>query len=43
MLNNQLIQDPKNYADATLSGTPKIVEMKIGGVSYYVKVYPTKT
>jgi hypothetical protein len=43
LLNDQLLQDPKNLADATLSGTPKIVEIKIGGVSYYVKVYPTKT
>jgi len=36
------IYDPKNYVDATLSGTPKIVEIKIGGVSYFFKVYPTK-
>jgi hypothetical protein len=42
-MNSRYLLDPKNYVDATLSGTPKIVEIKIGGVSYYVKVYPTKT
>jgi len=35
-----LIYDPSNQGDATLSGTPKIVEIKIDGVSYYFKVYP---
>lgn len=37
------IANPKNHADATLSGTPKVVEIDIGGTPYYFKVYPTKT
>ena len=36
-----LMYDPSNFTDNTLSGTPKIVEIKIDGVSYYFKVYPT--
>jgi hypothetical protein len=41
--NGQLLKDPKNYADATLSGTPIIVAIDIGGSEYYTKFYPTKT
>jgi hypothetical protein len=37
------IEDMKNWTDATLSGTAKLVEILIGGVPYYFKVYPTKT
>lgn len=37
------IKDIKNHADATLSGTPKIIELLIGSTPYYFKVYPTKT
>jgi len=42
-LNSYFHKKPKNYPDATLSGTPKIVEIKIDGQSYYFKVYPTKS
>lgn len=42
-INNLILKNPKNHADATLSGTPKIIETKIGSTSYYHKVYPTKT
>jgi hypothetical protein len=42
MKNNQ-IKNPLNEADATLSGTPKLVKIDIDGVPYYFKVYPTKT
>ena len=37
------IKDIKNHADATLSGTPKVIELLIGATSYYFKAYPTKT
>jgi len=40
---NKPIKDIKNHADATLSGTPRIVEFLIGNTPYYFKVYPTKT
>lgn len=30
------------YADATLSGTPIIIKVDIGGTPYYFKAYPTK-
>lgn len=30
------------YADATLSGTPIIIRIDIGGTPYYFKAYPTK-
>ena len=37
------IKNPLSYNDATLSGTPKIVEIVVGNDVYYFKVYPTKT
>lgn len=37
------IKNIKNHADATLSGTPRVVELLIGATPYYFKVYPTKT
>lgn len=40
---SQPIQNPKNHVDATLSGTPKLVEFWIGTTPYYFKIYPTKT
>ncbi len=40
---NLPIKNIKNHADATLSGTPKIIEFLIGATPYYFKVYPTKT
>lgn len=40
---NLPLKDIKNHADATLSGTPKVIELLIGATSYYFKVYPTKT
>jgi len=40
---NLPIRDIKNHDDATLSGTPKILEFNIGGTPYYVKAYPTKS
>lgn len=42
-IKNKVLKDIKNYDDATLSGTPKIIEFNLGGTSYYVKAYPTKT
>jgi len=39
----QTLDDLKNHADATLSGTPKLIEFKINDQSYYFKVYPIKT
>ena len=38
-----LLHNLKIHVDATLSGTPKIIEIDIDGTSYYAKVYPTKT
>jgi hypothetical protein len=40
--NDNILKDPKNHAASALSGTKKLVEIDIGGVSYYVEVYPTK-
>jgi len=34
-LKNHTIKDIKNYNDATLSGTPKIIEINIGGYHLY--------
>lgn len=42
-VHNLPIKDIKNHADATLSGTPKLIELLIGTTPYYFKVYPTKT
>jgi len=42
-LKNHTIKDIKNYNDATLSGTPKIIEINIGGTPYYIKAYPNKS
>lgn len=42
-LQDNTIMDITNHADATLSGTPKLTELDIGGTPYYFKVYPTKT
>jgi len=42
-LNFYRIWNPYNQPDATLSGTPKIVEVEINGNLYYFKVYPNKT
>ena len=39
---NLPIKDLKNHPDATLSGTPKVVELLIGSTPYYFKVYPSK-
>ena len=39
--NNQVLKDPKNTTGA-LTGTPKVVEIDIGGVPYYFEVLPTK-
>jgi len=40
---NKPIKDIKNYDDATLSGTPKIIEINLGGTPYYIKAYPNKS
>lgn len=37
------IENMKNWADASLSGTPKLMEVLIDGTSYFWKVYPTRT
>ena len=42
-LNNNVLKDPLNEADATLSGTPLLVHVMIGATPYYFKIYPTKT
>ena len=42
-LHNKVIKDIKNYDDATLSGTPKIIEFNLGGTPYYIKAYPNKS
>lgn len=39
---NRVLKDPKNHAASALSGTKKLVEIDIGGASYYFEVYPTK-
>lgn len=41
-LNDGIIKDPKNHVHSALSGTKKLVEIDIGGASYYFEVYPTK-
>ena len=41
--NGFVISNPKNAAAGTLSGTALNVEISIGGVPYYLAVYPTKT
>ena len=37
------IENMRNWDDATLSGTAKLMEVLINGVSYFFKVYPTRT
>lgn len=39
--NSQVLKDLKNTTGA-LTGTPKVVEIDIGGVPYYFEVLPTK-
>jgi hypothetical protein len=41
-MNTNIIKNPKNHVNSALSGTQKLVEIDIGGTSYYFKVYPTK-
>jgi hypothetical protein len=40
---DKIIYNPYNVPDATLSGTPLMVQIDVGGVPYYFKIYPTKT
>jgi len=42
-MNDNEIKNPANEADATLSGTAKLIKIDIGGTPYYIKAYPTKT
>lgn len=35
-----VLKDIKNLPDGAFSGTPKVVEVNIGGTAYYLKVYP---
>ena len=42
-LNLYRMWNPYNQPDATLSGTPKLIEIDLGGSFYYFKAYPTKT
>lgn len=42
VMNDGLLVDPKNHADATLSGTEIIIEIEVNGSPYYFKVSPTK-
>ena len=42
-VDNIPIKNIKNHADATLSGTPRIIELLIDTTPYFFKVYPTKT
>ena len=37
------IKNPTSFADGTLSGTPKLIEVVLGATPYYFKAYPTKT
>ena len=37
------IVNMESYDDATLSGTPKVIGIRLGTTPYYFKVYPTKT
>jgi hypothetical protein len=39
---NNPVKDMKNHAASALSGTKKLIEIDIGGTSYYFEVYPTK-
>jgi hypothetical protein len=41
-MKDNIVKDPKNHALSALSGTIKLVEIDIGGVPYYFKVWPTK-
>jgi hypothetical protein len=41
-IKNHKLKNPKNHAASALSGTKKLVEIDIGGTSYYFEVYPTK-
>lgn len=41
-IHDLIVKNPKNHAASALSGTKKVVEIDIGGVSYYFEVYPTK-
>jgi len=42
-IKNKVLKNIKNYDDATLSGTPKIIEINLGGTPYYIKAYPSKS
>ena len=37
---NLILQNPSN---ADLSGDPIVIEVKVNGTPYYIKVYPTKS
>ena len=39
-IKNKPIKNIKYHNDATLSGTPKIIEFNLGSTPYYVKAYP---
>lgn len=41
-INNCIMKNIKNHAASALSGTKKLIEIDIGGVPYYIEVYPTK-
>lgn len=41
-INNLIIKNPKNHAYSALSGAKKLIEIDIGGIPYYLEVYPTK-
>jgi len=38
-----ILKNPSNHNDAPLSGTPRVVTIRLGSPYYYFKVYPTKT
>ena len=42
-IKNKPIKNIKYHNDATLSGTPKIIEFNLGGTPYYIKAYPNKS
>jgi len=42
-VNSKVIKDPKNSTNTTVSGTPKTIEIKIGGVAHYILAYPTSS
>jgi hypothetical protein len=41
--NQKILRNPNNSANTAVSGTPKTVEMDVGGTPYYFLVFPTSS